>query len=600
MSSGKMTIDYLLKVLTGQGFISHDQAVQAKETAQNQERKLARSRGRGPDRPRRQGESAGPVDVLASYALPLLDSPGKTLSEEVIMKAVAKDVNLPYRKIDPLELDLDVVTKTLPRSFALKHLVVPVGIAAGSLEVAVCDPFDQIVLDDVRRVSEFQVAPVISAKSDIKKLISEFYGFKSSIAGAEGQLTGPAVDLLNLEQFVRLKSTEEIQGTDQHVKNAVDYLFGYAFEQRASDIHIEPKRDESLVRLRIDGVLHNVYRLPKVIHPAMVSRIKTMSRMDIAEKRRPQDGRIKIDHQGQEVEIRVSAIPVAFGEKLVLRILNPDILFRDLKELFFSSEDLAKYQEFVNQPHGIILVTGPTGSGKSTTLYSTLRSLSTEDKNITTVEDPIEMVYDDFNQIAVQPQVGITFGNILRHILRQDPDIIMIGEMRDFETAENAIQAALTGHLVLSTLHTNDAPSAVTRMIDLGVEPFLVTSTVIGVIAQRLLRRVCPHCAEEFYLTQDEVKAMGLRLKTNGRLKLRRGKGCDLCRNTGYLGRLAVFEVMPFTDKLRRLALSGEEAKVLSRAARGEGMSTLRENALRIMIKGETTYQEVLRVTAED
>ncbi|MDY6851520.1 MAG: GspE/PulE family protein [Thermodesulfobacteriota bacterium] len=600
MSSGKMTIDYLLKVLTGQGLISHDQAAWAKETAQNQERKLARSRGRGADRARRRGESAGPVDALASYALPLPDSPGKTLSEEVIMKAVAKDVNLPYRKIDPLDLDLDVVTKTLPRSFALKHLVVPVGIAAGSLEVAVCDPFDQIVLDDVRRVSEFQVAPVISTKSDIKKLISEFYGFKSSIAGAEGQLAGPAVDLLNLEQFVRLKSTEEIQGTDQHVKNAVDYLFGYAFEQRASDIHIEPKRDESLVRLRIDGVLHNVYRLPKVIHPAMVSRIKTMSRMDIAEKRRPQDGRIKIDHQGKEIEIRVSAIPVAFGEKLVLRILNPDILFRDLKELFFSSEDLTKYQDFVNQHHGIILVTGPTGSGKSTTLYSTLRSLSTEDKNITTVEDPIEMVYDDFNQIAVQPQVGITFGNILRHILRQDPDIIMIGEMRDFETAENAIQAALTGHLVLSTLHTNDAPSAVTRMIDLGVEPFLVTSTVIGVIAQRLLRRVCTHCAEEFYLTQDEVKALGLRLKTNGRLKLRRGKGCDLCRGTGYLGRLAVFEVMPFTDKLRRLALTGKEAKALSRAAHAEGMSTLRENALRIMIKGETTYQEVLRVTAED
>ena len=440
----------------------------------------------------------------------------------------------------------------------------------------------------------------MSTKDDIKKLISEFYGFKSSIAGAEGQLAGPAVDLGNLEQYVRLKSADEIQGTDEHVKNAVDFLFAYAYDQRASDIHVEPKRNELTIRMRIDGMLHTIHRLPKVIHPAMVSRIKTISRLNIAEKRKPQDGRIKIDHKGREAEVRVSTVPTAFGEKVVMRILDPEILFSDLGQLFVFKEDLAKYQGFIKQPHGIILVTGPTGSGKSTTLYSSLRNLASEAVNITTVEDPIEMIHESFNQIAVQPQVGITFGNIMRNILRQDPDIIMIGEMRDYETVQNAIQAALTGHLVLSTLHTNDAPSALTRLVDLGVERFLIASTVIGVVAQRLLRRVCRHCAEEFHLSPEEVKSSGLRLKTDSPLKLKRGAGCDHCRGTGYLGRVATLEVMPFSEKLRQLTMAGDESKSLKTAARAEGMSTLRENALKLMLKGETTYQEVLRVTMAD
>ncbi len=600
MTSGKMTIEYLLGVLSAQGLIGEESLVRGRETAEAQERKLNRLVSRGSDRTRSASRQVSAVEVVVSLTLPHKDNSDKVVDEETVMQAVARDVKLPYRKIDPLDLDLNVVTKTLPRSFALKHLVVPVAISGQTLEVAVCDPFDHLVLEDVRRVTDFQVAPVLSTRTDIRKLISEFYGFKTSIAGAEDQLAGPSVDLGNLEQYVRLKSTDEIQGTDQHVKNAVDYLFGYAFEQRASDIHIEPKRNESLIRLRIDGMLHNVYRLPKVIHSAIVSRLKTMSRLDISEKRRPQDGRIKIDHQGHEAEIRVSTVPVAFGEKVVMRILNPEILFRNLEELFFNEADLVKYKSFIEQSYGIILVTGPTGSGKSTTLYSSLRFLSSEAKNITTVEDPIEMVHEDFNQIAVQPQAGITFGSILRHILRQDPDIIMIGEMRDHETAEYAVQSALTGHLVLSTLHTNDAPSAVTRLMDLGVEPFLVTSTVTGVLAQRLLRRICPHCVEDYSLTSEEVQALGLRLKAKGSVKLKRGKGCEKCRGTGYLGRLAVFEVMPFTEKIREMALAGQEAKTLKKAARSEGMSTLRENALRIMLRGETTYQEVLRVTAED
>ncbi|MBF0530914.1 MAG: type II/IV secretion system protein [Deltaproteobacteria bacterium] len=602
MQSGKMTVEYLVGVLIKQGLLSADMAEQTQKAVTAQHSRLTRLKARGTTPGKDADEEVSQVEALASLALPFPGGTGQTIDEEAIIKAVAKDVNLPYRKIDPLELDLDIVTKTLPRSFALKHLVVPVAIVGQTLEVAVCDPFNHMVLEDVRRVSEFQVTPVLSTKTDIKKLISEFYTFKSSIAGAEGQMAGRrlAVDLGNLEQYFRLKSTDEIQANDQHIKNAVDYIFGYAFEQRASDIHIEPKRQETLVRMRIDGMLHSIHRLPKVIHPAIISRIKTMSRLDIAEKRRPQDGRIKIDHQGHEAEVRVSTIPVAFGEKVVMRILDPDVLFRELKDLVTNEADFNRYIQFIKQPHGIILVTGPTGSGKSTTLYSTLRYLYSEAINVTTVEDPIEMIHEDFNQIAVQPLVGITFGSILRNILRQDPDVIMIGEMRDFDTVENAIQAALTGHLVLSTLHTNDAPSAVTRLIDIGAERFLVASTVIGIIAQRLLRRICPQCIGDIYLTPEQVTQLGLRIKSSGPIKLKQGQGCDKCRGTGYLGRLAALEVMPFSDRLRQMTMAGEEAKVLKKAARMEGMVTLRENALKMMIRGETTYQEVLRVTVED
>jgi general secretion pathway protein E len=599
MAAASMTDEYLIKVLEKKGLLSPGQVAHIQESYKSELKKLRRRAKRRSDVAGFKVEEASPIDVLTHYSFPVTGLDEKVLTEDVIMKAVADDCGLEFRKIDPLELDLNVVTKNLPRSFALKHLVVPVDLKDGTLEVAIYDPFDQAVLEDIRRVSQYNIQPVISTKTDIRKLISEFYGFKSSIVGAEDQFSDLGVDLGNLEQYVRLRPTEEIQATDQHIKNAVDYLFGYAFEQDASDIHIEPKRNETLIRLRIDGMLHNVYRLPKTIHTALISRIKTLARLDIAEKRRPQDGRIKVGRQSQEIEIRVSTLPVAFGEKAVLRILNPDVLFQDLGNLGLTPPDLLKYEEFISSPHGIILVTGPTGSGKSTTLYSTLRHIGSPEKNITTIEDPIEMVFEDFNQIAVQPQVGITFGNILRNILRQDPDIIMIGELRDKETAEHAVQAALTGHLVLSTLHTNDAPSAVTRLIDLGIEPFLITSTLIGSVAQRLMRRICIHCKEDFHDGQDKIMDVGLDVKTKGKLKLSRGRGCTRCRGTGYLGRQAVFEIMPFSEKLRQLTLTDREVGALREAARSEGMTMLRDNAIKIMLSGQTTYQEVLRVTAD-
>jgi general secretion pathway protein E len=498
-----------------------------------------------------------------------------------------------------LELDLNLVTDTIPRSFAMKHLVLPIAIEDGCMAVATPDPFNVEAMEDISRVCHMQVKPVVSTKTDIVKLMNEFFGFKRSIAAAENQFAGPSVDLGNLEQYVRLRSADELPSNDQHIVNAVDHLLTYAFDQRASDVHVEPKRNVSLVRLRIDGVLHTVYTLPKNVHSAILSRTKNLSRLGMAEKRRPQDGRIKTDKGGAEAEIRVSTIPVAFGEKVVMRIMDPDILFQDHEMLGFTAADLIRYQQFISMPHGIVLVCGPTGSGKSTTLYSTLRSLSSPEINITTIEDPIEMVHEAFNQIAVQPMLDVTFGSILRNILRQDPDIIMIGELRDLETAQNAIQAALTGHLVLSTLHTNDAPSAITRLLDLGIPPFLIQSTLIGIVSQRLARRICPHCKEPFEADSRYLSILGLKLNKKGPIRLYRGKGCLKCRGTGYLGRNGIFEVLPITESIKKMTTHETDLEALRAQARKEGMATLRENAIKKLLEGETTYEEVLRVTWE-
>ncbi len=539
------------------------------------------------------------IDVIVSLNLVSPYNENETLDEELVYQILAKEWGFDYKKINPLELDLNLVTTTIPRSFALKHLMLPIAHKDGNLIVATCNPFNMEILDDIARVTQKQVVPVVSSKSDIIKVINEFFGFKHSIAEAEQQFTGPSVDLGNLEQYVKVRAADDNISNDQHIVKAVNHLFIYAFDQRASDIHIEPKRDVSLVRMRIDGVLHTVFTLPKTLHYAIVSRIKILSRLDMAEKRRPQDGRIKT-HKGEtEVEIRVSTVPVAFGEKVVLRIMDPDILFQDLDKLGFTPSDLMRYHKFIKMPHGIALVCGPTGSGKSTTLYSTLRDLSTSAINITTIEDPIEMICEDFNQIAVQPSVGITFANILRHILRQDPDIIMIGEMRDSETAENAVQAALTGHLVLSTLHTNDAPSSVTRLLDLGVQPFLIQSTLVGILAQRLVRKICNKCRENFEMNRTELNNMGLNVGDKGKIKLSRGKGCQICRGTGYMGRTGVFEVVPYTESLKKLTTQTTDIESIRIAARKEGMITMRESAIKKMKKGITTYQEVLRVTWE-
>ena len=539
------------------------------------------------------------TDIIMELKLKRADLDTRELDEDSLYQVLAEDWGYEYRKIDPLKLNLNIVTTTIPRNFALKHLMLPIEVKDSILIVATPNPFNGEALDDIGRVTNLRVQTVISSKGDTLKLIDEFFGFKRSIAMAEDLFKTAGPDLGNLEQYVKLRGADDLPANDQHIVNAVSHLLVYAFDQRASDIHIEPKRETTRVRMRIDGVLHTVYQLPKKVHNPLVSRIKAMSRLDMAEKRRPQDGRIKTDRGGVEVEIRISTVPTAFGEKMVMRVMDPDILFQDLDGLGFSDEDKNRYNSFVHLPHGIALVCGPTGSGKSTTLYSTLRMISTSEKNIVTVEDPIEMVHEDFNQIGVQPSVGVTFGTILRTLLRQDPDIIMVGETRDLETAQNAVQAALTGHLVLSTLHTNDAPTAVTRLLDLGVDAFLIQATLVGVLAQRLVRKICPYCMEAFEITYGDLATCGLSLEGEGVMTLQRGQGCQRCRNTGYRGRIGVFEVMPYSDLQRALTTPTTDLEKLRQTALTDGMTSLRESAIAKMLGGITTYQEVLRVTTE-
>jgi general secretion pathway protein E len=537
-------------------------------------------------------EKVSAAEVIASLNLEIPNSGGRVLTEDAITEVLAAAVGLPYLKINPLKLDLELVTAHISRPFALKHLIVPVDFSAGVVTLAVADPFNDEVIEELKSVKRMEFRRVLASRNDILKILREFFGFRASVLAAESEV-GTAVDLGNLEQFVRLKMGHEIEGTDRNIVTAVEFLLQYAFDQRASDIHIEPKRDKSLVRLRVDGVLHNVHAVPKQLHPPMVSRIKMLSRMDLAEKRRPQDGRIKTTHQGKEIELRVSTLPVAFGEKVVIRIFDPDVLMQELDQIGFYPREFQLYSSFIRRPNGIILVTGPTGSGKTTTLYSSLRTLSSPEVNIVTVEDPIEMVMEEFNQVGVQSAIGVTFDKVLRNILRQDPDIIMIGEIRDRDTAENAVQAALTGHLVLSTLHTNDAPSSITRLLDLGVQPFLISSTVVGIIAQRLLRKICLACKCERQLSRDELDY--LELKSAGKVSF--GKGCGECRGTGYKGRTGIFEVLDVNDTIKAVISERLDLANLQAVAKRDGMVTLRELAVKKMLEGITTYEEVIAVT---
>lgn len=590
---------YLLDLLLKKKLISKEQARLIRQRKDQQRHFLLQTRA-GKDSGEKGGQGAGPdlVEILCSMQLEIPGTKGETVKEEHIMRAMAEDLQMPFKRLDPLELNLEVVTKTIPKTFAIRHILLPFAMKNGVLEVAIHDPDNRAVLEEIERVNQVTVRPYLSTKSDIKRILAEFFGFQSSISAAETHLAGPTVDLGNLEQYVRLTSANELSSSDQHIKTAVDHLFSYAFEQRASDIHIEPKRNVSRVRLRIDGLLHTIYNLPKVVHPALISRIKTLARLDIAEKRRPQDGRIKVDHGGKEAEIRVSTIPVAFGEKAVLRILDPNILFQTLEGIGFTDKDLAVYRQFLDSPHGIILVTGPTGSGKSTTLYSTLKLIATPEKNVITVEDPVEMVHEEFNQISVQGQVDVTFSTILRNILRQDPDVIMIGEIRDLETATHAIQAALTGHLVFSTLHTNDAVSSITRLLDLGVQPFLISSTLLGAVAQRLVRKICPYCIEEYLKPTEELRSLGLPVTDAPTERLKRGKGCRQCRSTGYLGRVGIFEIFPMSERLKKMVASLEPDSELRKVAAAEGMKTLQEDVWKKVREGVTTWEEALRVTS--
>jgi general secretion pathway protein E len=515
------------------------------------------------------------------------------IGEERLYRYAAELVGLPYKELDPLELDYETVTSSLPGKFAQAHMMVAFKKEGNALHVATANVTGSNLDADLKLMLGLEVFYHVARPAEIERVIRQFYGLHSSIVAAVKQLNDDeGVDLGNLERYVSSETSESIEPTDRPVVNAVNHLFQYAFEERASDIHLEPHRENTIVRLRIDGLLHTIYRIPKRLHLPISSRIKMISGLNIAEKRRPQDGRIRTHFDGKPVEIRCSTVPMAFGEKTVLRILDPQILMQDMASLGFEEDDLGRYKRMLAQPNGLILVTGPTGSGKTTTLYSSLTAVSRETVNITTIEDPVEFVTDEFNQISVQSSVDLTFTTALRHILRQDPDIIMVGEIRDVETAVAAMRSALTGHLVLSTLHTNDTATTAVRLMDMGVAPFLLMSTLRGIVAQRLVRKVCPECSESWI--PEDTLADSIEVPRGS--YLRRGKGCRACRNTGYKGRTGVFEVMDVGESMRAALAGRASVDDIRRLAVSQGMRTIRDSARLKVLAGVTTPEEMLKV----
>jgi len=588
--SREITVAYLGDLLRAAGFIDDRQRADI-EAADRQFRLQARGSKSRAD------EEASPFRALVAMNLTDASGSGTRIDDFLLARLIAEEAHTPFFKIDPLRLDVQMVESRISRPFARKHRMVPVAVRDGKLVVAVVNPFDRISIESYRQMANQELEVVVAAESDIMGVINEQYGFRASVTKAERDLSKGGLDLGNLEQYIRLKSGNEIETSDAHIVNAVDFLLQHAYDSRASDIHIEPKREHAMIRFRIDGVLHEIQRVPKLVNLAITSRLKTMCRMDIAEKRRPQDGRIKTEHHGQEIELRVSTLPTAFGEKVVMRIFDPEVMIRDLAGLGFYEDELKVFSEWIRRPHGIILVTGPTGSGKTVTLYSALKSLASPEINITTIEDPIEMVNDDFNQTAVQNKIGITFASALRTILRQDPDIIMVGEIRDHETAQNAVQAALTGHLVFSTLHTNDAATSVTRLLDLDIQPFLISSSLIGAMAQRLVRRICDDCKRNRPLSLEEAAMLNLQAPEGKRIIVKEGAGCIRCRNTGYFGRTGIFEILAVDNAIRDMIDRGEDFLRIKEMAIKRGMRTLRQSALRKLAEGVTTFEEVVRVT---
>ncbi len=522
----------------------------------------------------------------------------KPITLEFVTLWVAKAANLPYLKIDPTKINVNQVTQVFSQAYARQHQILPLSIDSKTLTIAVANPAHDDWLSDIQKIHSQKIQRVHVNPIDLQRLLFEFYGVNRQVQSAKRRHNKTTNDpILNLEQLVKLGSNKDIHADDQHVIGLVDWILQYAFEQRASDIHLEPKRDEALVRFRVDGKLMKVYDLPPSVMSAVISRIKILSRIDVAEKRRPQDGRIKtLSENGREIELRVSTMPTTFGEKCVLRIFDPEAVAVDYRDLGFSESETEIWERMINRPHGIVLVTGPTGSGKTTTLYSTLKKLATPEVNVSTVEDPIEMVDSVLNQMQVNPKIGLHFADGVRTLLRQDPDIIMVGEIRDLETAKMAVQASLTGHLVLSTLHTNDAPSALNRLLDLGVPDYLLRSTLAGIIAQRLIRLLCPHCKKPTKVDAEKWVSMVHPYDIPPPKVLYEAVGCDECRNTGYFGRTGVFEMMPIDAEIRKNIKRDTPSEVITKIAYGQGMLPLRVAIAELLKAGKTSLEEAIRL----
>ncbi len=539
-----------------------------------------------------------PVEVIAGRGWFDARDANKPLTTEALSRWLASRFELPYQHVDPLKIDVRRTTEVMPYAYAARFSALPLSVSKTEITVGTSEPLLRGWERELEHVQGRKLKRVFVNPEDLQRYLVEFYSISKSVFGAgREQGTTGAGKLQSLEQMLELGRSGQLDANDQHVVSIVDWLLQYAFDQRASDIHIEPRREHANIRFRIDGVMQPVYELPAGVHAPVLSRLKILGRMDIAEKRRPQDGRLKTRApSGDEVELRLSTMPTAFGEKLVMRIFDPVVLLKNFRELGFDAEDEATWRVMVEHPHGVVLVTGPTGSGKTTTLYSTLKQVARPEVNVCTIEDPIELVEPAFNQMQVQSSIGLDFASGVRTLLRQDPDVIMVGEIRDAETASMAVQAALTGHLVLSTLHTNDAPGAITRLLELGVPAYLLQSTVRGVIAQRLVRTLCPHCKEPGPVDATEWAALVAPFKAPLPKQVYRAVGCLECRNTGFLGRIGLYEMLSMTPALREHLIGGTGGDALRRAAWKDGLKPLRIRGAHKVAEGQTTIAEVLRV----
>ncbi|HEY6609708.1 MAG TPA: GspE/PulE family protein [Pseudomonas sp.] len=541
-----------------------------------------------------------PLEFLAAQQLDDHAHPGRKLDLETLTQWLAASAQQPYLRIDPLKIDVAAVTPLMSYAFAQRHKILAVAVNSEAVTIASAQPFVSSWEANLTHVLKRPIRRVVANPADIQRFTTEFYRLARSVSGAsssEQKISGVG----NFEQLLNLGAADqEPDANDAHIVTIVDWLFQYAFQQRASDIHIEPRREQGTVRFRIDGVLHNVYQFPAQVTMAIVSRLKSLGRMNVAEKRKPQDGRVKTKApDGGEIELRLSTLPTAFGEKLVMRIFDPEVLLKGFDQLGFSADDLKRWRSMTGQPNGIILVTGPTGSGKTTTLYTTLKQLATEEVNVCTIEDPIEMIEPAFNQMQVQHNIELSFASGVRALMRQDPDIIMVGEIRDLETAEMAIQAALTGHLVLSTLHTNDAPSAITRLLELGVPHYLIKATVLGVMAQRLVRTLCPHCKAPHVIEAADWQELTRPWNAPPPASAMRAVGCNECRDTGYRGRAGVYEILLLSESVKQHIQADTDLPALRRQAFKEGMRSLRLSGAQKIASGQTTMEEILRVTPQ-
>ena len=538
-----------------------------------------------------------PLQWIAHFYLVDLSHPQSTLTLNRLCQWIAEKANIPFYIIDPLKADVGALTNIMSQEFAVRNKILAVEIQPDKVLIATDQPFKtEWVANLEHTIAPKKIQRVLLSPDQLQRYLVEYYQVSRAVNSSQ-KSSAYDRDNKGVEALLQLGDTQNPDANDQHIVKLVDWVLQFAFEQGASDIHLEPRKDAGKVRFRIDGVLHTIYKMPANTLTAVISRIKILGRMNVAEKRKPQDGRLKTrTPKGQETELRLSTLPTAFGEKLVMRIFDPEVLVRSFQQLGFEGGLLNDWRAITAHSHGIILVTGPTGSGKTTTLYSSLKQLATEEVNVCTIEDPIEMLEPSFNQMQVNQGIDLGFADGVRALMRQDPDIIMVGEIRDHDTANMAIQAALTGHLVLSTLHTNDAPSSLTRLHDLGVQPFLTAATILGVLAQRLVRKLCPHCKAETFINEQEWKHLTYDFNIAMPDFVFQAVGCEECRHTGYKGRVGIYEFMPLSLETKQLIGANANLNELRQQAKKEGVEPLRIAGARKVLDGLTTLEEVLRV----